>query len=564
MRKTSVKLVKAVAEFKILWKSITPLDSTPTITKRFSHSACIHNNSMYIFGGCTTNATSFNDLWQFDLSKRQWIRPLATGTYPVPKAYTSMVGYKDNLILYGGWTYPSASQYYQVVTMFNVIHFYNVTTNRWILVNASNSPPPTAGHSAHIRGNEMIVFGGLVKSPTHQHQIQCTNNVWVLDLEELSWRKQATSEPKPLPRYAQSLVPLDSDRFMILGGTQTLHNRFVYSDCWTLTMKGPVWKWQEIKVKNREWAAYNIWCNPACRVGDKVVCLSRCRHGRNSAKPLVTSAVRLSNLSRPEGAPVSVRVEQSLRRPLDRDQNINGKRGVFSKHSNPNLPNQNEESTNNEPIPGPSSLSTKKESSQNDCNNKKSQVDSVPQKNDTEVNSTLNGGNKDNLKRNKWFQETRNVGTKIVRQLQEANKYRMAAFACDSPGDNSPPGNDLINQRDIAHLENRHAHEAPPVEPPSAQPAIKKQRRNTLTMHVLDISTILNERTLNYVTWMCPPLGEVAGAPAELVMYSLVRGNGELIMFGGVHNDIELFNITSHHNLYSNAIHFITPPRDVI
>lgn len=153
---------------------------------------------------------------------------------------------------------------------------------------------------------------------------------------------------------------------------------------------------------------------------------------------------------------------------------------------------------------------------------------------------------------------------KIVRQLQEANKYRMAAFACDSSINNTPNENDLINQRHIAHLENRLEPHPPAPDNQNRQPAIKKVKRNTLTMHVLDISTVVNGNCMNYVSWLCPRLGEMNGAPEELVMYSLVKGNGELIMFGGVHNDISILNYSEQQSMYSNSLHFITPPRDVI
>ncbi|VVD00890.1 F-box only protein 42 [Leptidea sinapis] len=550
LRKTSLKLMKAVGEFNILWKNVTSNDIIPTITKRFSHAACVHENSMYVFGGCTTNATSFNDLWRFDLSKRQWIRPLATGTYPVPKAYTSMVNYKDWLIVFGGWTYPSLSQYYQNVTMFNDIHFYCVRSNKWILTNASNPPPPMAGHSACIRGDEMIVFGGLVMAAAVNIQIQCSNDVWVLDILTLSWRKQMTTKPQPSPRYAQSLIRLDGDHLMLLGGVQTLHNRFVYSDCWTLTMKGPIWTWKEISVKNNEWASANIWCNPACRVGDKVVSLSRSRNGWNTPKPLVTSAVRLSNLSRPEGAPVSVRIQQSLLRPLDRDQNINGRRGVLPRQQQNRQGHENQPT---EPRAGPSNGHRSSNPNLGD-NMDTNDAHSSQETNSDSVSRELT------LRRNK----NKNKGMKIVRQLQEANKYRMAAFSCDST-QNTPPENDLINQRQIAHLENRleaRVDEEQPIPPPPRQQTVKKPKRNTLAMHVLDISTIVNGNSSNYVSWLCPRLGEMNGAPEELVMYSLVKGNGELIMFGGVHNDISILNVEQ--NMYSNSIHFITPPKDVI
>lgn len=355
-------MLKAIGEFKILWKNINASDLGFTITKRFSHAACVFENNMYIFGGCTTNATSFNDLWRFDLSKRLWVRPLATGTCPVPKAYTSMVHYKDFLIVFGGWTYPSLSQYYAHVTMFNEIHFYYVKTNKWVLMNATNCPPPMAGHSACMKDEEMVVFGGLSMAPAFNHQIQCSNDVYVLNIPTLTWRKQATTKPRPAPRYSQSIIPLDSQRILLLGGVQTLHNRFVYNDCWMLTMTGPVWTWKELSVKNKEWASSNIWCNPACRVGDKVVSLSRSRNGWNGARPLVTSAVRLSAMSRPENAPVSVRVELSLQRPVDRDQNINGRRGELPRRPS-KTPRQ--EQNPNEPVAGPS----QEQQQQNNNNN---------------------------------------------------------------------------------------------------------------------------------------------------------------------------------------------------
>ncbi|XP_026756901.1 F-box only protein 42 [Galleria mellonella] len=560
LRKTSLKLIKAVGEFNILWKNIAPVDMGPTITKRFSHAACVLENNMYIFGGCTTNATSFNDLWRFDLSIRQWIRPLATGTYPVPKAYTSMVHYKDCLIVFGGWAYPSLSQYYQNTTMFNEIHFYCVNTNRWILINSINSPPPMAGHSACMKGDEMVVFGGMVMSATQNLQIQCSNDVWVLDLPTLTWRKQPTTKPRPSPRYAQSLIRLDSERLMLLGGVQTLHNRFIYNDCWILTMKGPTWTWKELAVKNKEWAAANIWCNPACRVGDKVVSLSRSRNGWNCAKPLVTSAVRLSALSRPEGAPVSVRVEQSLQRPLDRDQNINGRRGVLPRQA---LARQVQENNPNEPIAGPSNEQIRNQNLVVSDENASCEANNIPGPS-SEMKQASNSA--DLIRKDSSFRrnKNKNKGMKIVRQLQEANKYRMAAFACDSSLNNTSPENDLINQRQIANLENRREPLPPPPNPQQRQPAVKKIKRNTLTMHVLDISSIIDGNSLNYVSWLCPRLGEMNGAPEELVMYSLVKGNGELIMFGGVHNDISVLNYNEHQSMYSNSLHFITPPRDVI
>jgi F-box protein 42 len=72
------------------------------------------DNSMYIFGGCTSTSSTFNDLWKLDLTRRKWVRPLTMGTYPTPKACASMVCFKGKLILFGGWSFPSPYPLHQV------------------------------------------------------------------------------------------------------------------------------------------------------------------------------------------------------------------------------------------------------------------------------------------------------------------------------------------------------------------------------------------------------------------------------------------------------------------
>lgn len=63
-----------------------------------------------------------------------------------------------------------------------------------------------------------------------------------------------------------------------------------------------------------------------------------------------------------------------MRRPLDRDQNVNGRRGVLPRHSLLNQKRPNDENTFDEPIPGPSNEhlnNTNKRSNSNDnkCEN---------------------------------------------------------------------------------------------------------------------------------------------------------------------------------------------------
>lgn len=104
----------------------------------------------------------------------------------------------------------------------------------------------------------------------------------------------------------------------------------------------------------------------------------------------------------------------------------------------------------------------------------------------------------------------------------------------------------------------------------SPRPSRSKSRmtKNAMTMFVLDISHVLTDEC--YVEWL-PPKSHNAlnGEPEERVLYTLIAGKGELIMFGGIQKDAT--SITSQalrssniSNLVSNSLHFITAPRGII
>ena len=65
------------------------------VGKRYSHSAAFHpgSDSIFVFGGCTSSATTFCDLWRLDLTTRTWHLMQTTGTYPSPKACAVLVRY---------------------------------------------------------------------------------------------------------------------------------------------------------------------------------------------------------------------------------------------------------------------------------------------------------------------------------------------------------------------------------------------------------------------------------------------------------------------------------------
>ncbi|XP_053307641.1 F-box only protein 42 [Spea bombifrons] len=318
--------IKAVQEGNIQWESRTyPYPGTP-ITQRFSHSACYYdpNQSMYVFGGCTQSScnAAFNDLWRLDLNSKEWIRPLASGSYPSPKAGATLVVYKELLVLFGGWTRPSPYPLHQPERFFDEIHTYSPSKNWWNCIVTTHGPPPMAGHSSCVIGDKMIVFGGSLGSR------QMSNDVWVLDLEQWSWTKPTISGPSPHPRGGQSQIVIDSETILILGGCGGPNALF--KDAWLLHMDTNPWTWQQLKVENEEHGAPELWCHPACRVGQCVVVFSQAPSGRAPLSPSLNSRPSPISATPPSLAPETreYRSHSPVRAP-DEAPCVNGRWGTL-------------------------------------------------------------------------------------------------------------------------------------------------------------------------------------------------------------------------------------------
>ncbi|XP_018332759.1 F-box only protein 42 [Agrilus planipennis] len=510
--KTRIRnLYKAISDFDISWHSLTPMPMAPAITKRYSHVAAVHEDSMYVFGGCTCTMTTFNDLWRLDLSKRQWIRPLTMGTYPSPKACCSMVSYKNELVLFGGWTYPPAYPLHQSIHLFNELHTYDIPANRWTSINTEVSPPPTAGHSATVHGDIMVVFGGLQRANNVVHSIK-SNDIWTLNLKTWTWHKQEViGHVKPTERYGHSQTALDDKHILIMGGCGG--PKFNYSDSWLLIMDGPLWKWKKVEIKNSNDAPPTLWCNPVCKVGDKIIVLSRCRTNSSLKFVYYSKGVWIP--------PVESVAEQNQRidsanRTVDRDENVNGKRGLFRSKT---------ENIGTQPQPGASH-----ESGNNSSNNKKGQDQREAETDDLSNRSSLHC-------RRKIPEDKQKERLERLRRLEE--KLRSQFSNCNGNGKPQPSEICVV-------------------------PSPKKQKINVLGMYVLDISHVTDENPS--VTWL--PVkndGAFTQGPEETILYTLVAGKSELIMFGGIQKEANGIACTTNlKNQVSNSLHFIGAPKHII
>ncbi|NXE01020.1 FBX42 protein, partial [Chaetorhynchus papuensis] len=248
--------------------------------------------------------------------------PSLPGSYPSPKAGATLVVYKDLLVLFGGWTRPSPYPLHQPERFFDEIHTYSPSKNWWNCIMTTHGPPPMAGHSSCVIEDKMIVFGGSLGSR------QMSNDVWVLDLEQWAWSKPSISGPSPHPRGGQSQIVIDNETILILGGCGGPNALF--KDAWLLHMQANPWTWQPLKVENEDHGAPELWCHPACRVGQCVVVFSQAPSGRAPLSPSLNSRPSPISATPPALVPETREFRsQSPVRNTDEAPCVNGRWGTL-------------------------------------------------------------------------------------------------------------------------------------------------------------------------------------------------------------------------------------------
>ena len=611
-------------------------DSAVSISKRYSHCAVYHpdNSCMYVFGGCTSTSSTFNDLWELNLSSRTWRRPLSMGAYPSPKACASMVRYGDSLVLFGGWTHPSLYPLHQSWKLFSELHIYNITENRWTLMTSEHEvrPPAMAGHSASVHGNMMIIFGGLHKQRSVGHYTS-SNDLWIYNLDSGDWERKLTGGVlPPLPRYGQSQLYLDSDHLLILGGCGGPNNE--YTDIWLLDMTYSPWTWIQMEVRGHEHRARDIWCHPAVRVGEVVVVLGKGKAG--PAPATKTGAASAASA----GTSQAWNVIPQLRRGMNRGQGSIRQRGsVPAPHHRQSVSSSDSDmDLAVEPIPATSRQSSEAGAS--------SSLRSIDDEDDLRpppgLNLQVNNLGRPGSSRQAMFKTSVNLTISGPSSAQAAPATVRSSLPASNPvnapnalipvkvtpahakvlgpaantGNQDPgvsgprarelsaaasgsqhsqpgaPGNPepgpgiampqknrqkmLENrQRQLASLQRmeekiRNSSKAPQAGGSTSQ-AGRSGGSNTsrqtstcphhrMTTHILDISHAISD---HFVTWQPVSPVNSCEAPQESILYSLVLGRTELVMFGGLQKDVSLNGGRGQQNnseTVSNCLFFLNPP----
>ncbi|ELU08387.1 hypothetical protein CAPTEDRAFT_181873 [Capitella teleta] len=512
-----------VQEGHLRWH-IMQTKTSPTVTDRYSHCACYHRKLLYVFGGCASTCTTFNDLWCLNLSRGEWIRPLTSGVYPSPTACATLVSHNDQLILFGGWCHPTPNTFYQSSKVFNQLHSFDTITNKWSRILCPVMPQGKAGHGATVLHDMMIVFGG------YHGQTSCSNQIWVYHIVESNWTKMEIEGAKPVPRYGHTQVLLGDSAILIVGGFGGPNKQL--NDMWLLNIGNEAWSWHRIDVINIQNAAPQLWCHPGCLVGDKIVVVSK--------NLRITRAAIQSQKEAKPPVPRTVWIppKEDAAAP-QHDHRLCGYK-AHAKRAYPETSESSsqESSSDNDDVGGAGAgmmaslpRSPRMVALQKSVGRSLAQGKLSMERVDRDGTSGSRPGMpsvRPNAMRNRQKQlETLKYYESKLKQTMN-NKEKAAA----------------ANEEDLCSCIQPHA------------------RQNPMYVHVLDVSRVVRDRK---ATWLQTHDQIDSCTPEETIFHSLVQGRGELIMFGGVQMDLSSMQKGLHSTpkQVSNIVHFIRPKRSV-
>jgi N-acetylneuraminic acid mutarotase len=137
---------------------------------RWGHSAVVHNDRMYVYGGY--GDTFLSDMYEYNFTTNMWAQVQTLGPKPKPRHFHAAVVYQDNMYMFGGFagnkntadmhkfhfgssTYIAASSCFWYLVI-------STATSSWSPITqvAREAFVNRRGHSAVVHTNCIYVFGG--------------------------------------------------------------------------------------------------------------------------------------------------------------------------------------------------------------------------------------------------------------------------------------------------------------------------------------------------------------------------------------------------------------------
>ncbi|KAL3315069.1 F-box only protein 42 [Cichlidogyrus casuarinus] len=251
--------------------------------------ACLIRNEckIYLFGGSTRDATSFNDLWCFNIISNNWSRIFGTGALPTPRSSVKGAYDQCNLYFYGGFRtrpYSLQGDFPPSVCWTTDLYRFNLKTNQWSkpLLRCADtsiqesSPRKICGQSSTLITTKscsvfpsvLFLYGGCESSFS-----SCISDVFLLSFFDSRWLQPKLSVGSPIPegRIGHACCAISDRQVIVYGGYDHTPTRNVsvnpelfamqpFNEVWMFSRDNDpndaiswidcTWSWTRVSVKN--------------------------------------------------------------------------------------------------------------------------------------------------------------------------------------------------------------------------------------------------------------------------------------------------------------------------
>jgi len=194
---------------------------------RAAYGIDIEGSKVFIHGGMVEFGAYSNDLYQLDTSIWEWklLKPKAikNGTVPSPRIGHTITCIDSKLYLFGGLENRSEDPSNNIPRYLNDLWRIQIRTignMQWEIPQTyGKCPPPRESHSAvSMKGKngnltKLIIFGGM--------NGERLNDLWILNIESMTWNSPQMHGPIPLPRSLHSATMHDNKMFVFGGWVRT-------------------------------------------------------------------------------------------------------------------------------------------------------------------------------------------------------------------------------------------------------------------------------------------------------------------------------------------------------
>lgn len=176
---------------------------------RMGHTSSVVGEFMYVIGGRADPLNILNDVWVFNMAKKEWNLLQCSGS-PFPSRHRHAAAVVGSRIYVHGGIYND-----EIISSLYVLDTYKA---EWTEIEIQgNLPCPRHSHSMNSYGSNLYMFGGF-------NGEKALGDLYIFDVQMCLWSKQKTNGKAPKARFSHSMF-IYKNYLGIFGGCPVSQNQ---------------------------------------------------------------------------------------------------------------------------------------------------------------------------------------------------------------------------------------------------------------------------------------------------------------------------------------------------